>query len=178
MRRAALDFCEDLQARREPRWLSLLGPSGTGKTMLARIVSRYVVRKGRYYAIDGRAGKVVQAHETYFASWPEMVDEMKRGDFSTAELLCEKKEDRRGLKSPAVWFAVIDDIGQIEDTSKAYLMGTLTRMFDARLGAWTIWTSNLTFQQIAERFDERIASRMLRGANIVVENKAVDFNLR
>ena len=121
---------------------------------------------------------VVKACDCCFASWPKMVDEMKGGDFSTSELLCEETYDRRDRRVLGVWFAVIDDIGQIQDTSKAYLMATLTRMFDARLKGWTIWTSNLTFQQIAQRFDERIASRMLRGGNIVVENNAVDFNLR
>jgi hypothetical protein len=144
--------------------------------MLARLTWKYVMKRGRHYRIRGRTGEdIVQQHDCCWASWPEMVSEMKTGDFSTVEGLCEKEPERR---SPAAWFAVVDDIGQLEDTSKGYLLGALGRICEARLGSWTVWTSNLTLAQISERLDNRISSRMIRGENVVVENDALDFNLR
>lgn len=182
MRGEALRFCMDLQARKEPRWLTITGPSGTGKTTLARLIKQFVMQKGRYYRICAPGGDVMQQHPCFFASWPAVVDQMKTGDFSTVDSLCEKysgheaPESRRG--KCVVWFAVIDDIGQAQDTTKPYLLAALGRIADARLGAWTVWTSNLHCKEIGDRLDVRIASRMIRGGNVVVENNAVDFNIR
>lgn len=178
MRYESVRLCGDLQARKSPRWLTLAGPSGTGKTLLAKAINRYVLQKGRYFRMNAPGGVVVQAHDTFFAKWGNVIEEMRKGDFSTVHMLCEKKENRSGALVPAIWFAVIDDIGQVEDSIKSYILGALGRIADARMGAWTVWTCNLGMEQIAQRLDQRIASRMIRDGNVVAENHARDFNLR
>ena len=40
---AAEDFIRDMAIATAPRWLSLLGRSGTGKTHLARSITRFLV---------------------------------------------------------------------------------------------------------------------------------------
>lgn len=178
MYQAALDFCTDLQARETPRWLSLVGPSGTGKSMLARAIKKFVALKGCLYRFGKWADAPLMRHALYFASWPAMVQEMKAGNFGSVELLCERETKPNGKEDATYWFEVIDDIGQLEDSVKGYLLGALSRIADARMGKWTVWTANISLDQIAERLDERIASRMIRDGNVVVENHCIDFNLR
>jgi energy-coupling factor transporter ATP-binding protein EcfA2 len=177
MRSAALDFCADIQARKPARWLTLLGPSGTGKTMLAKLVRRFVREQASFYRIGSGDGSVVQQHANYWASWPEMVEQMKDGDFSTVRMLTEMEDKWNGQRGPTYWFEAIDDIGQLEDQTKTYLIGALCRLADARLGHWTVWTCNLGLSQIAAQLDQRIASRMIRGGNVVVTNKCRDWKM-
>ncbi len=40
--------------------------------------------------------------------------------------------------------------------------GSLDELLNARLGKWTVITSNLNIGQIAERLDVRISSRLMR----------------
>jgi DNA replication protein DnaC len=178
MKAAALDFCADIQARKPARWLTLVGPSGTGKSMLAYLITRFVAEQACWFKIQGPGGDVPMKHQHYFASWPVMTEEVKDGDFGTVKLLCESEEKWNGKRGATYWFAVIDDIGQIEDASKPYLLSSLARIAEGRMGEWTVWTSNRSLAQIADTLNERIASRMIRGKNVVVENRCPDFNLR
>lgn len=139
---------------------------------------RFVKEKACYYRFGKFQNAPILQHQCYWASWPKLVQEMKAGDFSACEQLCEMEEKPNGTKGPTNWFEVIDDIGQLEDTAKGYLLGALSRIADARRKQWTVWTSNLSLQEIAERLDERISSRMIRDGNVVVENHCIDWNLR
>lgn len=116
--------------------------------------------------------------QCYFAKWSKMVQEMKSGDFGTVDLLIEQESKWDGRIGKTYTYAMIDDIGQIEDALKSYLVGSLGRIADARLGSWTIWTANVGLEQLGECLDRRITSRMVRDGNIVVENNCIDFNIR
>lgn len=169
----ALAFCADMQARKTPRWLSLLGPSGNGKTFLVRLIFKWVQQQGCLFKRRYAGGDVVQAHRTMWVSWRMACKAMKNGDFTASEELTINRMHR----DHAVWCAVIDDIGAGDETSKGYLQNALETIVDARLGTWTIFTSNMNLDQIGEKLDRRISSRMLRAGNRVLEVDLPDWNL-
>lgn len=175
MRSEAERFCAEIYARTNPRWLSLLGPSGVGKTLLSRLIFEFVQGHARYFKIRGATGDfVVQEHPTRWVNWRRAGREMKTGDFSTAEILSTPNWER----DHAIWFAVIDDVGAADETSRAYLLNAIDSVVDARLGQWTVISSNLFLSQIHDVIDSRIASRMVRDRNVVVEINAQDYSLR
>ena len=50
---------------------------------------------------------------------------------------------------------------------------------DARLGKWTVITCNFSREEIAEHMDVRIASRLGRGNNVIVDGICVrDYSTR
>lgn len=175
MYEAATAYITDIHDGAIPHWLTFLGPSGTGKTMLATMTMRFI-RKHLLHFSPGYG--ITLTRLAISAKWPLMVSEMKNGDFGTVENFTEKEMKWDHRKDLTHDFALIDDIGQIEDAQKSYLIGALGRIADARLRSWTIWTSNLHIGQIAEIVDPRIASRMIRDGNVIVETKCQDYNLR
>lgn len=124
----------------DPAWCALLGVSGVGKSMLARIAFRYLSNHGR---------------PAKFLKWITIVDYMRKGDFGVIDHICD------------AGVAFIDDIGASYETamSKAKILEIAER----RTGKATFWTSNLTAQQIADQIDVRVASRMVRGGNRVFQ---------
>ena len=58
------------------------------------------------------------------------------------------------------------------------IRASLYDLLNSRLGRWTVITSNVNLQGIAEDIDGRIASRMIRGGSVVVEvDDARDYPL-
>ena len=143
-------FIRDIKDGAPPRWLSLLGPSGAGKTHLAKRITRWARTTG---------------NAVHFCSWRAFGEEMLTGDYSRTERL---RDD---------WLVALDDIASKRDKS-GIASDKLDSTLDARLGRWTVITANLTLAQIAEQLDQRIASRMLRGGSEVVSVNAADWNLR
>jgi DNA replication protein DnaC len=172
----ATRFLAEVVTRKSPpRWLSFLGPSGTGKTMLARTLYRFI----KEHCLMFSPGYGIRlTDQCYSAQWPAATQEMKAGDFSAVDRLIEKETKWDNTRGMTYSYAMIDDIGQVEDNAKAYLIGALGRIADARMGSWTIWTANLGLEQLGECLDKRITSRMIRGGNVVVENNCTDYNLR
>lgn len=72
---------------------------------------------------------------------------------------------------------IIDDI---EPSRTAGVTDELARIIERRIGKWTVYTSNLSLEQIGEQIDVRVASRLLRpiGRSVVVEIKTKDYALR
>jgi hypothetical protein len=117
---------------------------------------------------------VIQQHRILWVNWRKACTAMRQGDFSLVEELSTDQSDR----DYAVWCAVIDDIGAGDETSRGYLQNALETIVDSRLGAWTIFTSNLNLDQIGQQLDRRISSRMLRDGNRVLEVELPDWNLQ
>ena len=148
----------------QPRWLSLLGPSETGKTHLARCLwefwgehcnTRRVLQPGGESEVVRRRGK--------FVRFGEVLDGVLGGQKSHGWVETLYEAD----------FLVVDDPGteNITPTSK----DVLYRLFDARAGSgtkpprWTVITSNLSLAGISERYDARLASRMRRHDSTIIE---------
>ncbi len=177
MKVEAARFAYDmLKGRASPRWLSLLGTSGAGKTMLAKIIAR-LFRLYRHDTIDwNRSERTKTELRPYgqiirrkggFINWGNAVNNrMLKGDYDFLE-------DMRSYD-----FFAIDDILSEYEKHRALSASKLYNVLEARLGKWTVITANVGLQQIGEHLDPRIASRMLRNGGVVVDVEVVDYNLR
>jgi DNA replication protein DnaC len=154
MLNAAKDFVRDMAIGTAPRWLSLLGWSGTGKTHLARGISRFFKANMSVY-IDPETGASL-SRRGGFIGWRKVVDHLRDGDYEIMHAVCGD------------WFVALDDIGA--ERASDFSVSKLDQIIDARLGKWTVITCNFTRQQIAEHMDVRIASRLGRGNNVIVDN--------
>lgn len=164
---AARSFASDFQRlNHKPRWLSLLGSSGAGKTMLAKIVlseARAFAQRSPYViqtAIEQRVRRVK------FGTWPKMAKRLRQGDY---DIMDEFK---------TAWLAIVDDIGAEHDAKSGFIPAELYDLLNERLGRWTLFTSNLSMDEIAEQIDGRIASRLRRDGSTVVEVQVPDFATR
>ncbi len=161
---AVASFVTDMKADKPPRFLSLLGTSGAGKTKLAKRVWRWFSKCGRYYnPIKGCDASMVRTGQ--FCDWRDLIESMMdTKDFSTMDL-CQD------------CFLVLDDIGAKRDKS-GFGADKLDTVLAARSERkWTLITSNLSVAELAA-IDSRIASRLCRGGSVVVEVNVPDYSLR
>lgn len=169
---AVRTFLENVRENRIPYTLALVGPSGTGKTALARCLWRGIAGYGN---ISWRSmGKDENGREAFYQPasrscgwhyWPDVADGFKSNIWSPCDDI------------PAEWFAVIDDVGAEYDPNKI-AAGKLDQILRRSGGKWRVITSNLLLKQISDTLDPRIASWLIRDENRVVEIKSRDFATR
>ncbi len=134
------------------RWVSLLGASGCGKSHLARNAISILRQRGFSVA------------KTQFWSW------------RNAKTLASSKGNGMSFLQNLNILA-LDDIGSdylSSDKAQAYSATVLLGLLDARVGKWTILTSNLSPYDIANNLDPRLASRLYRGQNEIVDMSQAD----
>lgn len=163
---AAKIFCRDMASSDRPaRWITLLGPSGVGKTMLMKCITRFF-RTHLDYLLDERSEHMENhLRRGGFKPWLTALGEMQGGDFTG---LMHLKSD---------WFLALDDIG----TERAGNDFGLTKLYEvlyARENLFTVITCNLPLDSIAERMDTRISSRLLRNNSMLVDVETVDYSKR
>lgn len=168
-------FCLAMASGDQPaRWLVLLGKSGTGKTMLARRCSRFFRKHLDGYRDENQPGfAMVREHATNVAyrkgglkSWSAVMQDVLDGDYSGI----------RDLRDD--WFVCLDDIGAEYERNRELSVSKLYDVLNGRDRKFTIVTANLTLSDIGKKMDVRIASRLLRHGNVVVDVECIDFNLR
>lgn len=158
--RASAGFAKDLIYKKtEPRWLSLIGNSGTGKTHLAKGIWKGWEGKGQYF----ERGGITMVKHGLFKSYSKMCNEMRSGAFGIFQSCADAD------------FLVLDDLGA--EYATEFSQRQLASMLDQRLGKWTVLTSNLSMNDISD-IDVRIADRMIRGDNEVVEIDCVSYAMR
>lgn len=163
-REAAINFCLAMASENEPgRWLTFLGTSGGGKSMLTKLITKIFGRLD--HLVDetkGRGGDRF-LRSGGFKPWCDVIGEMRTGDFSGVRQL---KED---------WYVAADDIGAEQQTPLS--IGKLYEIMTAREGKFTVFNANLTLEALAA-IDVRLASRVKRDGNILVEIETEDHSLR
>jgi DNA replication protein DnaC len=163
-------FLHEITTDAVPRWLSFCGTSGAGKTMLARIIRQIVGDKceGKEEMRLNNAGRAeIKYRKGGFLNWGNAINNrMLKGDYDFLEDLQN------------YWFFVIDDIASEHERHRELSAAKLYQVLEARMGKWTVITSNLHVDQIGEKLDARIGSRLLREGNTVVDVDVEDFNLR
>src|SRR5271170_3345858 len=83
---ASHDFVRDMATGESPRWLSLLGWSGTGKTHLARAISRFFNTEASIY-IDPSTGAHL-SRQGGFIGWRKIIDHLRDGDYGIMDAVC------------------------------------------------------------------------------------------
>jgi len=157
------DFCEDLRLHAAPRWLTIIGDSGTGKSLLSTMVHEWVRKNYRVYR--PAPNYVIDLRDIMFVKCKDIIEREKATNWTFTQRICE------------AYFVVIDDLGSPRDQN-GFLADCYARICEERLGKWTIITTNKPLASIAEEIDARIASRMIRGGSTVIETNAPDWNLR
>ena len=140
----------------EPRWLSICGTSGSGKTHCATKLFNWAYKRS-----DWRKTAYLPAG----IYWPSFVEELRGGNAF---------ERRADIQKWPVLF--LDDVGAERDTT-GFATESLNTLLGCRIGRWTIITSNMTIDQL-EAKDSRIASRIVRPPNICVGVITQDYATR
>jgi len=163
---AATRFAASVNYIHPPYWLTICGDSGIGKTHIARAVHRQFMNTNRFEpkCADHERNRVVGNTE-WFCDWRKFADDIRSGGY---ERLVEDACDE--------WFVVVDDFGAERDPS-GFIASAADRIMNARRDKWTLITTNLSLKNISERMDVRIASRLVRDRNEVVEVEAQDYAL-
>lgn len=150
-------------------WLTLAGVNGCGKTMLANQAFSYVSRHYPFAGsvwISGERGRLTTRRPK--CVWIDEVAFSKRckeGEYDLPEYLGED------------WLVVLDDLGASRDKS-GFTGEMLFRLCNARIGKFTLFTTNLDLRGIAEQIDPRITSRLIRDGNEFKAITAGDYSLR
>lgn len=148
-----------------PYWLTLSGTSGTGKTMLARGVYRQFMDQNRFEISYDPIQNRIQGNTGMFVDWRRFCDHLRGGAYELVDDICDE------------WLVIIDDLGAERDTT-GFIAAATDRILNSRRDRWTLITTNLPLTEIGDRIDPRVASRMIRGDNQVVEIDSIDWSLR
>lgn len=168
MKAEARDFCLGMMRGDEPRWLSLLGNTGVGKTFLCRLIFKFF----RQYK-DGRIDKARTTPEREVRHYGELYQWYECVGWMVNE---HRRDWMRNARE--YWLVGIDDIGAESARLREMSAGALYDILTTREKKWTIVTANLGVRAIGETLDTRIASRLLRHGARVLDIDTQDFNLR
>jgi DNA replication protein DnaC len=158
MRDAAIAYHHAVIAGESPHWLSLLGTTWTGKTLLATAIWEEIKRNKPHNPVHC-------SYTPQLIYWPKLVNQLRSGEWYPY------------ITDMQRWpYLVIDEIGAERDTT-GFAADQLSCLLGCRTGRWTVLTGNLMLPAVAQ-IDARIASRMLRNGSVVVECTAMDYGRR
>lgn len=171
-KQAAIDFTNAMLRGAGGYILSFLGPSGTGKTYLAKVINSAFKFAIEDKAIDPKLsgpGEIWRC-KGGFVNWGASIGEMlNTGDYA------------RMASYRADYFVALDDVAaehsKLREISATKLFDILNPRLDRR---WTVVTANCSLDEISERMDGRISSRLMRDGNICIQFPATmpDYALR
>jgi DNA replication protein DnaC len=165
-----------MEAGEDPWWLTFSGVNGSGKTMLARQVFEQAKRinpgaheNNPIWPPDWQtSGEHTYRMRRPYCLWFDERTFAGRLRGREYDLADELRDD---------FFVVLDELGTVRDPT-SFIADKLGELAERRLNRWTMWTTNLTLAEIAERLDARITSRLIRDGNRVVRIEASDYALR
>lgn len=149
-------FCSAVIRREQPhRWLSLLGPSGVGKThILKRALECLKSATAKsLWKIPTSTGQR-SAQTAHIIPGVDLTDYRAPRDYSTYDLL------------------FVEDIGSganMEQGAGKVTNSRITELLHLRSNRWTMIDANLYRGEIEQRLDGRIASRLKRDASWLIE---------
>lgn len=158
METEAKTFLHEIWKQREPRWLTFIGPCGTGKTFLSKIIFECALT-----FLPFREHRVL-IRPVLWDVWPRTLKQLRSGNYDLADQLSMCN------------FVFLDEITVDHDPS-GFGKDQLAGILSARINKWTLITSNLSLDKFRE-IDERIASRLVRDRNVVCVCDTQDYATR
>ncbi len=163
----------------DPYWLTFTGVNGCGKTMLAKQVFEQAKRvnpgnpaNNPIWPPDAleRSTEGVNVYEPSrpYCIWlkeGELAQRMRGGEYNLPEDLSGD------------YLVALDELGISRDPTN-FVSEAVGRLCDFRINKWSIFCTNFTLNEIRDRMDGRIASRLIRDGNTVVQITAGDYALR
>ncbi len=171
-------FVADMGSGLPPYWLTLTGVNGTGKTMLMK-------------QVFNKAHELNPGNPANNPIWPPDWATSGRRRYEGGErpycLWLDERTLAARMRSGQEWdlaaryrhdfFLAFDELGSVRDPTN-FIADALSTFCESRLRGWTMFTTNLSLQEIAERIDARVASRLIRDDNQVVQIAARDYAFR
>jgi DNA replication protein DnaC len=173
---ACAEFIAAMDRGAEPYWLTLLGRFGCGKTMLAR------------QTFDA-ASQINPGNPMINPIWPPNWSNQTRRTYDAERPSCfyfDEKDFAQRMRGGEFqlpesvrgdFLVVLDELGFARDPTN-FVAEAIARLAQSRIRGWMIWCSNLSLNNIAERIDGRVMSRLIRDENRVVQITAPDYALR
>ena len=155
-------FLGTTDERISPFWLTMTGQPGCGKTHLAKEIYDFCRTKMASGYYENREFGKMPWYPNY--RWVQSLTVLR--DYGYGAKLDEVFDAH---------LVIIDDLGAERDPTAARA-DLWMQIAEKRLGKWTVWTSNLTLEDIGKQISERLASRMIRGGSVVINSKAGDWN--
>ncbi len=164
-------FCSDVIAGDvRPYWLTILGPSGVGKTLALRQAFRMLSRNDhlwprRTFNKDGSLKSEHACTHAHIVPGQDLDDWKAAKDYGDYDLL------------------YVEDIGAglgIDKGAGAVTSSRIAELMQYRPFKWTLLDANLSLQMVSTKLDPRIASRLLRDGSVLIElpKSVPDYNLR
>lgn len=158
---ATARFLADMWNFQRPYALTFLGPSGVGKTMLARLATAFFTRHMAGHKLDRdlcRPDEIWRC-QGGFLDWGDALRTM----LNTSQW--ERMSSYRGD-----FFLVLDDVMAESEKVRELSAAKLFEILNARQGRrWTIINGNCDLETVNDRLDPRIASRLIRDGNVCIE---------
>lgn len=154
--KAVSEFCSAVLYRESPRrWISLLGPSGVGKTHILKQAMSCL-------KAAARAGV-----------WKIQTPNGQRGPEIAHIIPADDLQDYRAPRDYARFDLIyVEDIGSgsaLDKGSGSVLRSRVAELLQLRSGKWTMLDANLYRGEIERQIDGRIASRLKRDGSWCVE---------
>ena len=149
------EWANAFRAKDKPRWLTLCGRSGVGKTHCAKRLWDWANASSDWTRTE---------YIPWVVYWPAFVKELRDPESPA------KRQERDMQRWPVLF---LDDVGADRDAT-GFATEALNTLLGCRSDKWTLITTNLTIEQIIER-DRRLASRLVRPPNICADIVTIDY---
>lgn len=142
----AKNYVRDFADRRDN--LLLIGPTGTGKTHISTAIARELIHKG---------------YDVIYDSTQNIISDFEADRFKSGY----GQEGDRGEKYLECTLLIIDDLGT--EFSNQFTLATIYNLLNTRQnkGLATIISTNLTPDELAKKYEDRIYSRIIGGAKVL-----------
>ncbi len=157
-------FASDVIADETPYWLTILGPSGVGKTFALKQAYSFLRRNEHLWEVGTQTGSRLPQC-AHIIPGEDLNDWQAPKDYGKYDLI------------------YVEDIGAGAGTEKgagAVTTARVAELLQYRTGRWTLLCANKSMAQVAKDLDPRIASRLLRDGSVLIElpKDVPDYNLR